>query len=61
MDALDLLYRKPGLRQAMGVRGKAYAHQYFSLDGALVKFERELELAAGNPLAAKPVHKVFDY
>ena len=61
IEALDLLYRNPDLRQAMGARGKAYAHQHFSLDGALVKFERELELAAGNPLAAKPVHKVFDY
>jgi colanic acid biosynthesis glycosyl transferase WcaI len=58
-EALDLLYRKPELRNEMGARGKTYAQEHFSLEGALVKFERELKLVAENLPVENPGRKVI--
>ncbi len=48
MQALDILYLNPELRQEMGARGKKFAREHFSLAGALPKFERELRFVAGT-------------
>jgi colanic acid biosynthesis glycosyl transferase WcaI len=54
-EALAVLYEDPGLRKRMGAKGKVFAEEHCSLDGALVKFERALELVSRNTLPSRQV------
>ena len=50
-EALDLLYREPDRRHAMGAKGKRFAREHCSLESAVAKFERELERVADKKLS----------
>ena len=51
--ALAVLYEDPGLRKKMGAKGKLFAQEHCSLEGALVKFERALEFVSRNTAATR--------
>ena len=50
-EALATLYENPDLRKKMGAKGKLFAQEHCSLEGAVVKFERALEFVARDAAA----------
>jgi glycosyltransferase involved in cell wall biosynthesis len=61
LEALDLLYRRPELRNEMGAAGRRFAQRHFSLEGALVEFERELRVVAerSHPTLGRDVARII--
>jgi colanic acid biosynthesis glycosyl transferase WcaI len=47
-EALARLYENPELRKKMGAKGRLFAQEHCSLEGAVLKFERTLEFVSRN-------------